>query len=183
MSLFQQWAFIVKEALDKSFLVAKFFCSVHVANTYLCSTALVQGPSMLPTFSLTNELVLLERISTRNGKAGTGDVVILQSPENPRKFVTKRIIGMEGDKITYIVDPKNSDSTETVIVPKGHVWVQGDNIYNSYDSWNFGPVPYGLLQGKVFWRIWPTSAFGSIGRRPETVDPALKQVLEQANQS
>ncbi|KAJ0455741.1 putative signal peptidase I [Helianthus annuus] len=90
--------------------------------------ALVQGPSMLPTFSLTNELVLLERISTRNGKAGTGDVVILQSPENPRKFVTKRIIGMEGDKITYIVDPKNSDSTETVIVPKGHVWVQGDNI-------------------------------------------------------
>ncbi|KAI3824639.1 hypothetical protein L1987_06105 [Smallanthus sonchifolius] len=178
MSLFQQWAFIVKEALDKSFLVAKFFCAVHVTNTYLCSTALVQGPSMLPTFNLTNEIVLLERISTRNGKAGPGDVVILQSPENPRKFVTKRIIGMEGDNITYIVDPKNSDRTETIIVPKGHVWVQGDNIYNSYDSRNFGPVPYGLLQGKVFWRIWPAGAFGSIGRRPETVDPALK-VVEQ----
>ncbi|KAI7740410.1 hypothetical protein M8C21_017571 [Ambrosia artemisiifolia] len=133
---------------------------------------------MLPTFNLTNELVLLERISTRNGKAGSGDVVILQSPENPRKLVTKRIIGMEGDKITYIVDPKNSDRTETVIVPKGHVWVQGDNIYNSYDSRNFGPVPYGLLKGK----IWPSSAFGSIGKRPETVDPALK-VLEQTNQS
>ncbi|XP_076901735.1 mitochondrial ATP-independent inner membrane protease subunit 1a-like isoform X2 [Bidens hawaiensis] len=182
MSLFQQWAFLVKEALDKSFLVAKFFCAVHVTNTYLGSTAVVYGPSMLPTFSLNNDLVLLERISTRNGKAGTGDVVVLQSPENPRKFVTKRITGMEGDKITYIVDPKNSDKTETVIVPKGHVWVQGDNVYNSYDSRNFGPVPYGLLKGKIFWKIWPTSAFGSIGRRPETVDPALKD-LEQANQS
>ncbi|XP_076925089.1 mitochondrial ATP-independent inner membrane protease subunit 1a-like [Bidens hawaiensis] len=206
MSLFQQWAFLVKEALDKSFLLAKFFCAVHVTNTYLGSTAVVKtknqtlplilslcrnptisylqvfGPSMLPTFSLTNELVLLERISTRNGKAGTGDVVVLQSPENPRKFVTKRITGMEGDKITYIVDPKNNDKTETIIVPKGHVWVQGDNIYNSYDSRNFGPVPYGLLKGKIFWKIWPTSAFGSVAKRPETVDPALKD-LEQANQS
>ncbi|KAD1358626.1 hypothetical protein E3N88_42953 [Mikania micrantha] len=170
-----QWAFIVKEALDKSFLLAKFFCVVHVTDAYLCSTALVHGPSMLPTFSLTNEIVLLERISTRNGKAGHGDVVVLRSPENPRKCVTKRIIGMEGDNITYIVDPKNSDRTKSLTVPKGHVWVQGDNIYNSYDSRNFGPVPYGLLRGKVFWRIWPAGVFGSIGRKPETVDPALKR--------
>lgn len=41
MSLFRQWAFIVKDALDKSFLVAKFFCALHVTNTYVCSTALV----------------------------------------------------------------------------------------------------------------------------------------------
>ncbi|KAI3495592.1 hypothetical protein L1887_37937 [Cichorium endivia] len=174
MSLFQQWAFLVKEALDKSFLVAKFFCAIHVTDTYLFSTALVHGPSMLPTFNLNGEIVLLDRISTRYGKVGPGDVIIIRSPESPRKVVTKRIIGMEGDSVTYVVDPQNSDITKTIVVPKGHIWVEGDNIYNTYDSRNFGPVPYGLLQGKVFWKIWPTSAFGSIARRPRTVDPALK---------
>ncbi|KAI3741488.1 hypothetical protein L1987_59162 [Smallanthus sonchifolius] len=106
LHIIKQWAFILKEALDKSFLVAKFFCAIHVTNAYLCSTAL---------------------ISTRHGKAGPADVVVLQSPENPKKF-----------------------------------------------------VPYGLLQGKFFWRIWPAGAFGSIGRRPESVDLPLK-VVEPTN--
>lgn len=35
----------------------------------------------------------------------------------------------------------------------GHVWIQGDNVYASYDSRHFGPVPYGLVQGKVFLRV------------------------------
>ncbi|XP_071716050.1 mitochondrial ATP-independent inner membrane protease subunit 1a-like [Rutidosis leptorrhynchoides] len=177
MSLFQQWAFIVKEALDKSIVVAKFFCALHVTNTYLVSPVLVHGPSMLPTFNMTNEIVLSERISTRTGKAGSGHVVVLRSPENPRKIVTKRIVGKEGDNVTYVVDPKFSDRTESLVVPKGHVWVEGDNIYNSHDSRNFGPVPYGLLQGRVFWRIWPAATFGSIGKRPETVDPAYKKLM------
>lgn len=76
----------------------------------------VYGPSMLPTFNITNEFVLFERFSTRHGKAGAGDVVIFRSPENPRKTVTKRIIGTEGDKITYVVEPRVSDRTETVVV-------------------------------------------------------------------
>lgn len=38
-------------------------------------------------------------------------------------------------------------------VPKGHVWIQGDNIYASNDSRYFGPVPYGLIQGKAFFRV------------------------------
>ncbi|RYQ96243.1 hypothetical protein Ahy_B08g091925 [Arachis hypogaea] len=37
-------------------------------------------------------------------------------------------------------------------MPKGHVWIQGDNIFASHDSRHFGPVPYGLIQGKVFFR-------------------------------
>jgi hypothetical protein len=38
-------------------------------------------------------------------------------------------------------------------VPKGHVWLQGDNAYNSTDSRHYGPVPYALIQGKVFYRV------------------------------
>ncbi|KAJ6995604.1 hypothetical protein NC653_012446 [Populus alba x Populus x berolinensis] len=39
------------------------------------------------------------------------------------------------------------------IVPKGHVWVEEINIYNSKDSRNFGAVPYGLLRGKMLWKV------------------------------
>ncbi|KHN47457.1 Mitochondrial inner membrane protease subunit 1 [Glycine soja] len=49
-------------------------------------------------------------------------------------------------------------------VPKGHVWIQGDNIYASRDSRHFGPVPYGLIEGKVFFRVWPPDSFGPLGR-------------------
>lgn len=71
---------------------------------------------MLPTLNLTQAVVLTERISTRFDKVGHGDVVIVRSTEVPRKVMTKRIIGMEGDRVTYIVDPKNSDRTNTVVV-------------------------------------------------------------------
>lgn len=74
------------------------------------------GPSMLPTFNLTGDLFLADRLSTRFGKVGRGDVVLVRSPEDPRKVVAKRLLGMEGDSVTYVVDPKNSDRSETVVV-------------------------------------------------------------------
>ncbi|XP_010241323.1 PREDICTED: mitochondrial inner membrane protease subunit 1 [Nelumbo nucifera] len=160
-----QWWSIAKEALDRTFIVAKFLCVLHVTNTYICTPTLVYGPSMLPTLNLTGDLLLTERISTRLGKVGPGDIVLVRSPENPRKTVTKRVMGMESDRVTFLVDPKNSDRCQTVVVPKGHVWIQGDNIYASNDSRHFGAVPYGLIQGKVFFRIWPPEGFGSLGQR------------------
>ncbi|MBA0748066.1 hypothetical protein Gogos_004921 [Gossypium gossypioides] len=108
---------------------------------------------MLPTLGITGNVLLMERISTRTGKLRPGDVVFFRSPENPRRVVCKRLVGMEGDQVTYVVDPKNSDECNTIVVQKGHVWVEGDNIYNTKDSRNFGAVPYGLVEGKAFWTV------------------------------
>ncbi|WCJ38935.1 Peptidase S24/S26A/S26B/S26C family protein [Euphorbia peplus] len=157
----------VIEAANVSFRVAKFFCSLHVIDTYLFTLALTTGPSMLPTINITGDICLADRISPRTGKVGTGDIVLVCSPLDPKNIVTKRVKGVEGDSVTYLIDPKNSDETNTVVIPKGHIWVQGDNIYNSRDSITFGPVPYGLLRGKVFWRVWPPTHFGPL-RRNET---------------
>lgn len=71
---------------------------------------------MLPTFSLMGDLVLTKRVSTRFGRVSTGDIVLVRSPENARKVVIKRVKGMEGDSVTYVVDPKNSDARQTVVV-------------------------------------------------------------------
>ncbi|KAI3888076.1 hypothetical protein MKX03_010675 [Papaver bracteatum] len=155
---------IVKEAFDTTLLAGKLFCVLHVTNTYICTPLLGHGPSMLPTLNLTGDWILSEKISIRLGKVRNGDIVTARSPENPRKTVVKRVMGMEGDTVTYIVDPKNSEKCRTITVPKGHVWIQGDNIYSSNDSRHFGSIPYGLVEGKVFFRIWPVDGFGSLGQ-------------------
>ncbi|KAM1138606.1 hypothetical protein COP2_037544 [Malus domestica] len=152
-----------REIRDVAPRLVKFVCFVQVTKTHLLTVALCYGPSMLPTIGLAgNNLCLAERISTRFDRIGVGDIVMVRSPEAPRKTVAKRLIATEGQSVTYVVDPKNGDRSETIVVPKGHVWVEGDNIYASRDSRNFGPVPYGLVEGRIFWRIWPPKDFGSL---------------------
>ncbi|GMH05561.1 hypothetical protein Nepgr_007401 [Nepenthes gracilis] len=156
----RQWRVMAKEALNRTVIVAKFLSFLHITNTYICFPTLVYGPSMLPTLNMRGDVLLSERVSHRLGKVGLGDVVLVRSPENPRKTLTKRIIGVEGDRVIFMVNPGSCDVSATLVVPKGHVWVQGDNIYASKDSRHFGPVPYGLIQGKAFFRVWPPDAFG-----------------------
>lgn len=162
-SNFQLWRSFAKEAMDASMLIVNFFCFLQVTRTHIFNAASVSGPSMLPTFSLSGDIVLVDCISPCLGKIGRGDIVLVRSPENPRKVITKRLIGIEGDRMTFAVDPRSiGDDCKTVIVPKGHVWVQGDNVYESRDSRTFGAVPYALLQGRVFGRVWPLKDFGAL---------------------
>ncbi|CAJ0844539.1 16125_t:CDS:2 [Entrophospora sp. SA101] len=49
------------------------------------------------------------------------------------------------------VDPTLKDRTY-INVPKGHIWIQGDNMNNSIDSRSYGPVPHALIRGRVFAR-------------------------------
>ncbi|XP_073263234.1 mitochondrial ATP-independent inner membrane protease subunit 1a isoform X3 [Populus alba] len=114
----------------------------------------VYGPSMLPTLNLTGDVLLVEHVSHRFQKVGPGDVVLVRSPLDPTKMVTKRIVGMEGDQINFLPDPSITDICRTIMVPKGHIWIQGDNMYASCDSRHYGPVPYGLVQGKLFFRVY-----------------------------
>jgi hypothetical protein len=44
---------------------------------------------------------------------------------------------------------------QMIQVPDGHCWMEGDNLPWSKDSRDYGPVPLGLIKGKVVARIQP----------------------------
>lgn len=74
------------------------------------------GPSMFPTLNFHGDVILAEHVSHRLGKLGLGDVVLVQSPVDPKKIVTKRIVAMEGDRVTFSLDPITTDSYQTLVV-------------------------------------------------------------------
>ncbi|GHJ84546.1 hypothetical protein NliqN6_0948 [Naganishia liquefaciens] len=53
------------------------------------------------------------------------------------------------------VFPSPRGAKSHVHIPRGHVWLAGDNLSNSTDSRAYGPVPVALLKGKVLARVWP----------------------------
>ena len=107
-----------------------------------------------------------------------GDVVTFWKPHKPREMGIKRIVAIEGDTVYpargYALDPEvhatrlaglpdglpdadpdsiSENELGKVVVPYGHVWIEGDNWRKSLDSNDFGPISKGLIQGKAIW-VW-----------------------------
>ncbi|KAI9487443.1 MAG: peptidase S24/S26A/S26B/S26C [Benjaminiella poitrasii] len=134
------------------------------------SYAVISGRSMQPTFNpdsnmLKKDIVLLDKWTKTDNHFERGEVVTLKSPVNPKCTITKRIIALPGDKIHPL--RKNN---ETVPVPEGHVWVEGDEAFHSRDSNSFGPVPIALINAKVTFILWPPSRFGPVEKKPVNKD-------------
>ncbi len=97
-------------------------------------------------------------------KPARGEILVLQNPMEATTIV-KRCIGIEGDLIrieqgdlvvgsTRIEDEVQRTAWELnlKIVPKGHVFVVGDNAEQSVDSRSFGFVPFEQVIGRVLTR-------------------------------
>jgi len=122
------------------------------------------GPSMMPTFGTAGDIVLVEHMTPRLRRLKRGDVVIAQSPTNPKQTICKRITGLGGDTIS-VAKRYPFEGDRVIKVPEGKLWLEGDNPRNSTDSRSYGPVPYGLVRGKVFFKLWPLTDMGRIKKR------------------
>ncbi|XP_063602761.1 mitochondrial inner membrane protease subunit 1-like [Penaeus indicus] len=133
--------------------MVQYGCIAHCTLEFVGDFVVCKGPSMEPTI-FSEDVILTEHISPRFNRIQRGDVIIARSPTNPHHHICKRVTGIGGDKV------KNGYRIH--IVPKGHVWLEGDNALNSTDSRTFGSVPAGLIRGRAVCRLWPLSDVGRL---------------------
>ncbi|MDY2788457.1 MAG: signal peptidase I [Atopobium sp.] len=155
-------------------LVLSMFIRTFVAEVYL-----VPSGSMLQTIQLGDRLVG-EKITYRFAEPKAGDIVTFKSPEDNTTILVKRVIATGGQTVALqegkvVVDGKALDEPYTAgklsypldqvavegglsypyTVPKGYVWVMGDNRTNSLDSRYFGPVPVANITSRCLFIYWP----------------------------
>ncbi|KAK3945073.1 hypothetical protein QBC46DRAFT_372674 [Diplogelasinospora grovesii] len=135
---------------------AKFLAFAHLCLEYGYSTAPAAGPSMLPTFDILGDWVLVSKRHRYGRDVSVGDLVAYSIPINEDLGV-KRVLGLPGDYV--MIDTPESGSEAMIQVPQGHCWIVGDNLTASRDSRLFGPVPLALIRGKVIAKIKPFAEF------------------------
>lgn len=140
----------------------------------------VKGPSMIPTLYEGNRLV----ISDIGFTPKYGDVVVITQPNYRNETLIKRVIATENQEIDidfekgivyvdgqaldepYINEPtlRSYDITFPQTVPKGCVFVMGDNRNVSLDSRDsqIGMIDTRYLLGKVVLRLSPINKFGKV---------------------
>ncbi|XP_028649705.1 mitochondrial inner membrane protease subunit 1 [Erpetoichthys calabaricus] len=147
---------MIKNIISKSLgfigYTVQYGCIAHCAFEYIGELVVCSGPSMEPTIQ-NHDVVFSERLSCHLYRIEKGDIVIAKNPSDPKMNICKRVIGLEGDKVCT---SSSSDIFKThIYVPKGHIWLEGDNMKNSTDSRSYGPVPYALIRGRVCFKVWP----------------------------
>lgn len=171
---FVEWAVVIVGAVLVAFLV----------KTFLVQAFQIPSASMHPTL-LEGDRVLVNKLSYRLHDINRGDVVVFQRPANmsagpnaPDDLI-KRVVGLPGDTLqtrqgrVYVngrplTEPYLAKGTTTlniddpVTVPKGRIWVMGDNRGDSQDSRVFGPIPEDSVVGRAFVVMWPPGRFGSL---------------------
>lgn len=126
------------------------FVSTFLFLDNVATIGIANGPSMLPTINVAGDYAIIEKITFKYGLS-IGDIVVLTSPVNPSRLLVKRILGLPGDAIY-----RQGIESGRYIVPKGKIWIEGDNQSDSLDSNAFGPVSIGLVRGRVpfIFRPW-----------------------------
>ena len=158
-------------------------CLMLFLTSFLFRTADVNGDSMNPTL-LNNEKLIVLINNNVFGKAKKGDIVVVNQPSIFNESIIKRVIGEEGDEVNidfdkgevwvnrvlqkedYINTPTNRfEGVEfPVVVPKGYVFVLGDNRNNSSDSRHplIGMIDRRYINGKAVFRYLPLKRLGRL---------------------
>ena len=144
--------------------------------TLFIKPTLVRGDSMVPTLH-ENDYLIINRMVYRIKKNKNGDIIVfksdLEATDGTNKDLVKRVIGVEGDKVVitngqvyvndkllnepYLSEGMDTEGEMEVTVPKGKLFVLGDNREVSLDSRydKVGLVDVSDVEGKVFVRLYP----------------------------
>lgn len=169
----------------RALLIALLFA--FIIRTFILTPIVVEGASMMPTLQDQNRMVV-----SKIGEVKRFDIVVFHAIENTDYI--KRVIGLPGDRIEYkddtlfvngkaykepyldkykreIVSGPLTESfklEETAVgsatVPKGHLFVMGDNRRKSKDSRHIGAIPMDKVVGTTKMVYYPIKEIKIIGK-------------------
>ena len=154
---------------------------ILLVMTFFLRQITVKGHSMDDTLQTQDRLV----VASFMYEPKNGDIVVVSHGESYNEPIIKRVIATEGQRlqINYENDEVIVDGVvlkedyikgRTIklqnptaipdVIPKGYVFVMGDNREDSLDSRStrIGLIPVENIIGKAFWRVQPFDTFGSL---------------------
>lgn len=173
------WRTSVVETLDASIFAALLSLLII---TFVVQAFYIPSGSMEPTLQV-DDRILVSKFSYRIGRIARGDVVVFHYPLNPGKDFVKRVVALGGERVelrdgvVLINNQPISELYPTALaagdracttsygpqrVPRGQLFVLGDNRCNSEDSRFFGFVPVGNVVGKALLVYWPPQRIGLV---------------------
>jgi signal peptidase I len=164
--------FVVVKSTAISLVIAVFIIN------FIFQIVTVNGESMFPTLQ-NNDKLILEKVSYRIIPAKRNDIVVIKYPADIGQRIIKRVIAVAGDKVKisdniiyingkiineYYKNESIMRDYDETIVPKGSMFVLGDNRNFSKDSRSsdIGFVKLNLLEGKAVIRLYPFNKMGRI---------------------
>ena len=143
---------------------------VLAVGAWVAEPLRIPSDSMAPTLR-PGDHVLVDKTAYRRGEPRRGDLAVVRAPGSD-ELMLKRVVALGGQTVgiedgVLVVDGRrppepyvDHDAVDSVFfgpvrVPRGSVFVLGDNRADSVDSRRFGALPQNALVGRVATRLWP----------------------------
>ncbi|MBI4743570.1 MAG: signal peptidase I [Actinobacteria bacterium] len=148
-----------------------------IIKMFIVQPFFIPSGSMEPTL-YAGDHILVNKFMYYFTKPKTKDVVVFVYPIDDKKDFIKRVIGAGGDEVLvdggkvfvngealdepYIPEKKDVSNYGPKEIPKGKLFVMGDNRTSSFDSRFWGFVPENKILGKAFFIYWPINRIGFV---------------------
>lgn len=166
-------------------------------NGFVVANAVVPTASMSPEIEPGDRVVGLRFL--RNYQRG--DIIVFDDPDSPGRYLIKRIIGVPGDRISFLpeeggvcsvcINGKKMDEpylpepmlrnaafdSLILTVPEGSYFCLGDNRNNSLDAryWDHKFISEDEVVARAVVRYWPFSRAGVFDRPEYAIDASGTQ--------